>query len=278
MERTLPNISKGNSRNNYFFPAIGEKKKTVVFFTGCLMDTMFYETNQSTIHLLQLTGCDVHIPQTQNCCGALHGHSGEQAGAKKMAKQNIEAFENIQADYIITNAGGCGAFLHDYGHLLKVDPEWKERAERFAQMVTDFTSILTDMNFHENHSLQVNNQIVTYQDSCHLRNVMKVKEAPRLLIQCIQNVTYQELPRADHCCGSAGIYNIIQPDMSMQILDHKMEDVRGTNAHTVVTTNPGCLIQMKLGIQRDGLENTVRAVHLADLLIEALASGLEENQ
>lgn len=150
-------------------------------------------------------------------------------------------------------------------------------SERFAKMVTDFTSILTDMNFHENHTLQVNNQIVTYQDSCHLRNVMRVKEAPRLLIQSIENVTYQELPRADQCCGSAGIYNILQPDMSMQILDHKMEDVKGTNAHTVVTTNPGCLIQMKLGIQRDGLENTVGAVHLADLLMEALASGLEVN-
>ncbi|MBB6451724.1 glycolate oxidase iron-sulfur subunit [Salirhabdus euzebyi] len=270
MEKALPKVPKGIKRESNYFPVNKTNEKTVAFFTGCLMDTMFFETNQSTIKLLQLAGCNVHIPQTQNCCGALHGHSGELEGARQLAKKNIEAFEECEADYIITNAGGCGAFLHDYDHLLRDEPEWKERAEVFASKITDFTSILVDMKFHEQNTLQLTEEIATYQDSCHLRNVMGVKDAPRKLIKSISNVTYQELPRADQCCGSAGIYNIVQPEMSNQILDHKMEDVKGTKAHTIVTTNPGCLLQMKLGIQKEGLQDTIRAVHLADYLIEAL--------
>ncbi|PKR78180.1 glycolate oxidase [Halalkalibacillus sediminis] len=272
MERVLPKVPKksGKRKAEAIFPAEGETKATVAMFRGCLMDTLFQETNRSTIKLLQKAGCEIVVPDSQNCCGALHGHSGEKSGSIDLAKKNIEAFEKVEADYIITNAGGCGAFLHDYKHLLKNDSEWSGRAQEFSDKIVDFTSILVKLKFHEEHSLNVDEQIVTYQDSCHLRNVQGVSLQPRQLILSTEGANYQEMKDADQCCGSAGIYNLTQPEMSMQILDHKMEKAKATNATTILTTNPGCLLQMKLGIEREGLTNEVRAMHLADFLLEAI--------
>ncbi|MED4344700.1 (Fe-S)-binding protein [Heyndrickxia coagulans] len=271
MEKVLPKIPKWKEmkqRPEHLMPK-AEVKKRVAFFTGCLMDTMFMETNDATLKLLQLAGCEVVIPQDQACCGALHGHGGEKEMAKDLARRNIKAFEDLRADYIITNAGGCGAYLIDYGHLLKDDPEWAERAAAFSSKIKDISAILVELGFHK-RKLSLPHQVVTYQDSCHLRNVMKTSSAPRLLIGAIENVEFREMKEADHCCGSAGIYNIVESEMSMQILDHKMENAKATHATTIVTANPGCLLQMKLGIERAGLSGKVRAVHIADLLIEAM--------
>jgi glycolate oxidase iron-sulfur subunit len=271
MERALPSVPKKRDMKNRprNFSALAEKTATAAFFSGCLMDTMFLETNNATIKLLQKAGCDIVIPDGQNCCGALHGHSGEKDGAKELAKRNIDAFEQTNADYIITNAGGCGAFLIDYDHLLKDDPEYADRAKAFTAKIKDITQILFELDFHQRVELKVEPQTITYQDSCHLRNVMHTHIAPRVLMQSIGGADYREMENADSCCGSAGIYNIVESDMSMQILDHKMEKAKATNAHTIVTANPGCLLQMKLGIEREGLSDKVRAVHIVDLLLEA---------
>ncbi|TKC18437.1 (Fe-S)-binding protein [Robertmurraya kyonggiensis] len=272
MERVLPKVPTMKEMKNRpeFLPAVAPKTNRVAFFTGCLMDTMFLETNNATMKLLQLAGCEIVIPQDQNCCGALHGHSGEKDGSKALAKKNIKAFEDLNVDYIITNAGGCGAFLVDYDHLLKDDPEWKDRAKAFKDKIKDITQILYEVDFHKKVKLQLPYQIVTYQDSCHLRNVMKTSAAPRALLQAIGGIDYTEMKDADRCCGSAGIYNIIESEMSMQILDYKMEQTKATHASTVVTANPGCLLQMKLGIEREELSEKMRAVHIVDLLMEAV--------
>lgn len=190
------------------------------------MDTLFLETNHATIQLLQKAGCEIVIPKTQACCGALHGHSGEKELAKELAKQNIEAFGKNEVDYIITNAGGCGAFLIEYDHLLKDDPQWSERAEKFVAKIKDITSILYELDFHKQFRLSLPEQVVTYQDSCHLRNVMKTSKAPRELLRSIKGVTFTEMENADSCCGSAGIYNIVEPKTSMEILDQKMEKMK----------------------------------------------------
>lgn len=271
MERALPEVPKRSEmkKRGSSFTALAEKQATVSFFSGCLMDTMFLETNKATITLLQKAGCDIVIPDGQNCCGALHGHSGEKDGAKELARRNIDAFEQTGADYIISNAGGCGAFLIDYDHLLKDDPAYAERAKAFTAKIKDITQILFELRFHERVPLAIDSQVVTYQDSCHLRNVMHTHIAPRVLMQAINGADYREMEKADSCCGSAGIYNIVETEMSMQILDHKMESAKATNAHTIVTANPGCLLQMKLGIEREGLSGSVRAVHIVDLLLEA---------
>ncbi|MGE6257514.1 (Fe-S)-binding protein [Heyndrickxia sporothermodurans] len=272
MEKVLPSVPKMKEMKNRpeFLPA--EKKRTtkVAFFTGCLMDTMFLETNNSTLKLLQMAGCDIVIPKTQACCGALHGHSGEKAKAIEMAKKNIEAFEQTNADFIITNAGGCGAFLIDYDHLLKNEPKWYPRAKAFTEKLKDISQILVELDFHKNVSLYLPKQVITYQDSCHLKNVMKTSDAPRTLLKAINGIDYREMKDSDRCCGSAGIYNIVESAMSMKILDAKMKNAKATQAATIVTANPGCLLQMKLGIEREGLSEQVRAIHIVDILLEAV--------
>ncbi|GER66975.1 glycolate oxidase iron-sulfur subunit [Weizmannia acidilactici] len=276
MEKVLPKIptmKEMKHRPSHLMPK-KDVKKRVAFFTGCLMDTMFMKTNDATMKLLKMAGCEIVIPQNQECCGALHGHGGEKEMAKDLAKRNIRAFEDLNVDYIITNAGGCGAYLIDYGNLLKDDPEWAERAAEFSSKVKDISAVLVELGFHK-RKLSLPEQVVTYQDSCHLRNVMKTFSEPRLLLKSIENVEYREMKEADHCCGSAGIYNIVESEMSMQILDHKMENAKATHAETIVTANPGCLLQMKLGIERLGLSGKVRAVHIADLLLEAVEAEAE---
>lgn len=274
MEKVLPQVPtmKEMKLRPVHLSAAGTPVKRVAFFSGCLMDTMFMKTNDATMKLLQLAGCDVVIPKNQACCGALHGHSGEKDAAKQLAKRNIEAFEDSHIDYIITNAGGCGAFLIDYDHLLQDDPDYAERARMFTSKIKDISEILVDLRFHDKVKLALPFQVITYQDSCHLRNVMKTETAPRTLLKAIQGVEFQEMKDADRCCGSAGIYNIVEVDMSMKLLDYKMEQVKHTAATTIVTANPGCLLQMKLGIERESrqLTSDSRAVHIVDLLLEAI--------
>jgi glycolate oxidase iron-sulfur subunit len=272
MERVLPRVPRLKDMKNRpnALSSIGEVRKKVAFFSGCLMDTMFLETNNATTKLLQLAGCEIVIPEQQTCCGALHGHSGEKNASKELAKKNISAFEDSEADYIITNAGGCGAFLVDYDHLLKDDPEWNERAVRFKNKIKDISSILVELEFHKKVNLRTDAQLITYQDSCHLRNVQRTFLEPRLLLQSVKGAEYREMKQADHCCGSAGIYNIVESEMSMKILDNKMKNAEATQAVTIVTANPGCLLQMKLGIEREGISHKMHAVHIVDFLLEAV--------
>ncbi|RKL66596.1 glycolate oxidase [Salipaludibacillus neizhouensis] len=277
MEKVLPPVPSLKEMKNRpsYLPAKIPVKKRVAFFSGCIMDTMFMRTNDSTMKLLQLAGCDIVIPSNQACCGALHGHSGEKNGAKELAKRNILAFDELDVDYIITNAGGCGAFLMDYDHLLKDEPTWALRGKEFSKKLKDISSVLIELEF-DKQMLSLPDQVITYQDSCHLRNVMKTEAEPRLLLTAIQNTEYREMKNADQCCGSAGTYNIVESDMSMKILDSKMKATRATEATTIVTSNPGCLLQMKLGIEREGLSDTLRAVHIADLLLEAAQTSVGE--
>ncbi|AZB42104.1 (Fe-S)-binding protein [Bacillus sp. FJAT-42376] len=272
MEKVLPSVPTMKEMKNRpeFLPSSGKTAKRVAFFSGCLMDTMFMETNNATAKLLQAAGCEIVIPKNQACCGALHGHSGEKAEGKELAKRNIQTFEELDVDYIITNAGGCGAFLIEYDHLLHDEPDWHDRAKAFSSKLKDFTEVLIECDFHKLIPLALPPAIMTYQDSCHLRNVMHTSSAPRRLLHAIKGAEFREMKDADRCCGSAGIYNIVESEMSMQILDHKMEQAKASQAAIIVTANPGCLLQMQLGIEREGLSGKVKAVHLADLLAEAM--------
>ncbi len=269
MEKVIPNVSSPKEMRNrprHIKPKESVKKR-VAFFSGCLMDTMFMKTNDSTFFLLEKVGCEIIIPESQNCCGALHAHSGEKDKARHLAKMNILAFEKLDVDYIISNAGGCGALLVEYDHLLKDEPDWYRRAKAFSNKVKDISAVLLEIGLPK---MKLPEQIITYQDSCHLRNVMNVCEQPRKLLRIIEGVTYEEMKESDRCCGSAGVYNLIQPEMSTQIIDHKMVHVKASKAATIVTANPGCLLQMKLGVEREGLSHTVRSVHIVDLLAEAV--------
>lgn len=275
MEKILPDASgKGIvERLGTFIPAKGKKLGTVGMFRGCLMDVLFTETNMSTVKLLTEAGFDVVIPESQNCCGALHAHSGESDQAKQLAKSNIRAFKEAGVDYIVSNAGGCGAILVEYDHLLHEEEKWKEDSTWFAKRVKDISSILVEkgrpLRFTDPLSSQGPTR-VTYQESCHLRNVMKGSQPTKQLLQRVSNTAYIEMKDSGSCCGSAGIYNMTQPDMANQILEHKMENVNATTASYVVTSNPGCLLQMKLGIDKHGQTGHMEAVHIADFLYDRL--------
>ncbi|MBP1967716.1 glycolate oxidase iron-sulfur subunit [Paenibacillus aceris] len=278
MEKILPDASgKGITQLlGTFIPAKGQKIATVGMFRGCLMDVMFTETNIKTVKLLSEAGFDVVIPETQNCCGALHAHSGESDQAKMLAKNNIRAFQEAGVDYIVSNAGGCGAILVEYDHLLHDEPEWKESAGWFAARVKDISTILVEkgrpLQFVENQAGTASTR-VTYQDSCHLRNVMKGSNSSRQLLKEVGNVTFVEMKDAGSCCGSAGIYNVTQPEMANQILEGKMVNVNATEASYLVTSNPGCLLQMKLGIDKHGQKGQMEAVHIADFLYDRVVKN-----
>ncbi|MEH7342452.1 (Fe-S)-binding protein [Bacillus sp. JJ1532] len=243
-------------------------KYTVAFFTGCIMDSMFHRINQLSIKLLSEAGCDVVVVPKQTCCGALQAHAGEMDEARHLARQNILAFEQINADFVVNNAGGCGAMLYEYGHLLSNDKEWAERAAAFSAKSRDISQVLiacgglTDMRPRHGER-------VTYQRSCHMTNVQKVTQEPLKLLENIPGIQFIEMDQANMCCGSAGIYNIVNYEASMQILDEKMKHTKATNASVIITTNPGCLIQMKIGIEREGLTDSMRALHLIEYLAEA---------
>ncbi|TDQ42978.1 (Fe-S)-binding protein [Aureibacillus halotolerans] len=279
LEETLPEVIPKKERvHRAVYHAVGEKKATVAFFTGCLMDTLFHPTNKATIGLLQLAGCEVVVPAEQACCGALHGHAGEKAKGIEMAKHNITAFEASEADHIVLNAGGCGAFLQEYDTLLvKEEGDWPERAKRFAQKIQDFSSVLFTLGFIESIPLKLEEKTITFQDSCHLRNGQHVFKEPRALLQAIQGTHYVEMANADSCCGSAGVYNMLQPEMAGEILKEKMNKVNDTQADVIVTANPGCLLQMKAGCNQHSDTLTTEAMHLADLLWESVGQEQRQN-
>lgn len=269
-ETIMPKAISPKQRSHFssFVKAKGERKYTVAFFTGCIMDAMFRKINELSIQLLSEVGCDVYIAEKQTCCGALHAHSGEMNDAKELAKKNIAAFEDVKADYIVNNSGGCGAMLYEYGHLLKAEPEWAEKAENFSLKSKDISQILVLCGGFRNLTTREGER-VTYQRSCHMTNVQKITNEPVELIKSIPGVEFVEMKGAAMCCGSAGIYNIVNYDESMEILDEKMKYMKETKASVIITTNPGCLIQMKIGIERENLSSSVKVLHLIEYLADA---------
>ena len=270
MESVLPEIESKKEREK----PVKTKTMKVAFFTGCLMDTLFQATNRKTIELLEWLGCKVVVPDGQQCCGALHGHSGEMEKGLRNASRNIDAFDSDEYDYIVNNAGGCGAFLLEYEKHLKEQPKYAEKAERFSRKQIDISSLFVQLGLNAKlkEMESEGDAIVTYQDSCHLRNVSKVFMEPRSLLMDAPGYDYKELIGADTCCGSAGIYNLLQPEMSRRILDKKMEHVKELEPAIIVTSNPGCLMQMQVGIRREGLEHEMKAVHIVDFLYEVVFS------
>lgn len=268
MEGVLPKVESKRKREPVLKPA----SVKVAFFSGCLMDTLFQETNRKTIEMLEWLGAEVVLPKEQQCCGALHGHSGEMEKGLRNAKANLKAFDSDDYNYIVNNAGGCGAFLSEYGKHLATDPQYAEKAASFSGKTIDISSLFVKLGLNSRLKEMdgAEESIVTYQDSCHLRNVNGVFLEPRSLLQDAPGFEYKELIDAGSCCGSAGIYNILQPEMAKRILDAKMEGVKEMHPAIVVTSNPGCLMQMQMGIQTEGLEKEMKAVHIVDFLYDTI--------
>ncbi|WP_173916682.1 (Fe-S)-binding protein [Halobacillus sp. Marseille-Q1614] len=262
MEAIMPEVKQSvqkKYKNVNLIPAKGAPKAKVSMLTGCIMDIMFSDINESTINVLTHNDNDVEVPKNQTCCGALHVHAGDRDTGRKLAKQNIEAFED--SGKVIVNAAGCGCALKEYPELFKDDPEWKERAERFSEKVEDISKYLYDTGYEKPKSAI--NKKITYHDACHLVHGQGVRHEPRQLLQDIPGVEYQEMMNADTCCGSAGVYNITNPEMADAVLDRKMENVP-EEVEMISMGNPGCMLQMAMGVQKFGRRSEV--VHTVQLL------------
>ena len=207
---------------------------------------------------------------TQGCCGALHAHNGNLEAARHAARANIAAFEGLELDAIIINAAGCGSTLKEYGHLLAEDPAWVERGKKFSAKVKDITEFLVT-NWPDFQSAIRNPQSaikVTYHDACHLAHAQRITKPPRELVKAVAGKNFVELPESDVCCGSAGTYNLTEPEMAEQLQRRKTENILRTKADLVVTSNPGCLLQIRAGLKKAG--SKTRIVHIADYLAEAI--------
>ncbi len=249
------------------FPAIGERRYRVAFLAGCIANVAFARLNEATVRVLQKNGCEVVLPAAQGCCGALHVHSGLQTEGEALARANIDAIKTEDFDAILTNAAGCGSTLKEYDELLKHDSEYHGKAKLFTARMKDVTEFLASIDL--NRDMGPLDMVVTYQDSCHLAHGQKIKTAPRKLLKSIPGLTFREMPMADLCCGSAGIYNIVQNEMAMQILEHKMTHVAATKASLIVTANPGCMLQLAAGAKLYGTGQ--RVAHVVQALDEAYA-------
>jgi len=247
-------------------PASGRRKYRVALLSGCAQDLIFSDVNLHTAEVLARNGCEVVSPKKQLCCGSLHAHNGEWDQAVDLARRQIQQFPPEEFDAIISNAGGCGSHLKHYAKLLANDPEYRQRAVLWDSKLKDIHEWLVEIGIVP-PSASLPPQVVTYHESCHLSHGQKIVTQPRQVLKAIPNLQLVELPESSWCCGSAGVYNIVQPEMAGQLLDRKLANIQSTGVHIVATGNPGCLLQLINGAKQKGIP--LRVVHPVTLLAEA---------
>jgi glycolate oxidase iron-sulfur subunit len=245
-----------------FVPAEGEVRHRVSFVTGCIMAVAFADAHRASLRVLARNGCDIRIPEQQGCCGALHVHGGDREAARELARRNIHAFEVHDEDAIIINSAGCGSTLKEYGELLADDPLYAARAEAFSLRVKDFSEYL-----HEIGPIVPTRSIserVVYQDACHLVHAQGISRQPRELLGAVPGIELIEMENPTICCGAAGLYSVTDTEISLAILNERLDAIEATGATVVVSTNPGCLLHIQTGAQKRGLN--LRVMHLAEFL------------
>jgi glycolate oxidase iron-sulfur subunit len=235
----------------------------VGMLSGCVQQIFFSRVNAATARVLAAEGCEVITPKNQSCCGALMFHSGLEGQAAAMARSIIAQFEQANVDVIAINAAGCGSTMKEYGHMLRDDPQWRDRAQAFSAKCKDITEILCELPpvAHRN-PLPMR---IAYHDACHLRHAQGIYEQPRQLLANIPGLDVAEIAESSLCCGSAGVYNLLQPEPAQQLGDRKVGNLLATKAQAVVSANPGCLLQIVSGLHRRG-EKAVPAFHTIEIL------------
>jgi glycolate oxidase iron-sulfur subunit len=264
MESLLPRVPVGFMQS---LPAkvspVAAPRRRVGMLSGCVQQVFFQHVNQATARVLAAEGCEVIIPQAQECCGALMLHSGLDEQASALARRMIATFEKARVDTIVINAAGCGSSMKEYGHLLREDPEWAARAAEFSAKCKDISEILCELPARSpRHALPMR---VAYHDACHLRHAQAIHAEPRRLLATIPGLEVAEIEESTLCCGSAGVYNLLNPEPANQLGDRKVENLLATKAEAVISANPGCLLQLMSGLRRRGL-NAMPAYHMVELL------------
>ncbi|MBD2579769.1 heterodisulfide reductase-related iron-sulfur binding cluster [Oscillatoria sp. FACHB-1406] len=271
MESILPEIKLDKIFTNYpnVIPAQGEKRYRVGMILGCVQRLFFSPINEATARVLTANGCEVVIPKTQGCCAALPAHQGQEEQAKTLARQMIDSFAGTDVDFIIINAAGCGHTLKEYAHILKDDPEYREKAKEFVAKVRDIQEFLMEAGFvAELNAIAPDNLTIVYQDACHLLHGQKISVQPRQLLQKIPGVKLKEPLDAALCCGSAGVYNMLQPDVAEELGQQKVDNLLNTGAQLIASSNPGCSLQIIKHLRQKGVIMPLRhPIELLDISI-----------
>lgn len=251
--------------------AVENSRGTTVMLAGCVMEGLFTHTNRATGRVLAVNGYAIAEARGQVCCGALHAHAGDLETARRLARVNVAAFERSGAEWIAVNAAGCGATMKEYGHLLDGDAEWRDRAAAVSARVRDVSELLAAAGPAQGAPMAVR---VTCDEPCHLLHAQRIQTPPLAVLAAVPGLELVPLTDSDQCCGSAGIYNLVEPATSDAVLDPKIEHIRATGAAVVATGNPGCLMQIGAGLRRAGLSTT--AIHPVDLLDRSYALRFEQ--
>ncbi len=267
----MPSVSLGalRSRPATFTRAQGKRRRRVGLLLGCVQRVFFDPVNAATMRVLTAEGCDVVVPPGQGCCGALCMHSGREEEGLKYARRLIDAFEVWGVDTVVVNAAGCGSTMKEYAHLLRDDPRYAERARAFSDSVRDISEILAELEpVAPRHPIQLR---VAYHDACHLAHAQRVRLQPRKVLHSIPGIEVVDIPEADICCGSAGIYNLIEPQAANQLGERKAQHILSTHPDVIATANPGCLLQINAALQRLGQRiPTLHPVELVDASIRGV--------
>jgi glycolate oxidase iron-sulfur subunit len=263
LESTRSAVPRGT-----YVPRSDGSRGTAAVLTGCVMEGLFAETNRATERTLAANDFAIVSAHSQRCCGALHAHAGDADVARKLARANVAAFEQSGADYVAVNAAGCGSMMKEYGQLLADDPEWRERAERVSARVRDVSELLAMAGPLPGGPLPLT---VTYDAPCHLLHAQRIAAPPLRVLAAVTGLNLIPLEGSEHCCGSAGIYNLVEPDTSDRVLAPKLVNIANTGAPLVATGNPGCLMQIGAGLHQAGI--AARAVHPVDLLDASYAAA-----
>jgi glycolate oxidase iron-sulfur subunit len=264
MEALLPEVPAGAfKKQSSFFTAAAPRRKRVGMLAGCVQRVFFPHVNEATARVLAAEGCDVVIARGQPCCGALMVHSGLEEEAAALARAMIAAFEEADVETIVINSAGCGSTMKEYGHLLRNDPMWSERAAAFSAKCKDISEVLSELEPRaERRPLKMR---AAYHDACHLQHAQNVREQPRRLLAGIPQLEIAEIPESSLCCGSAGVFNLLQPETAAELGARKVDNLISTGAEAVVSANPGCLLQLMNGLRARGLK-TMPAFHMVELL------------
>jgi glycolate oxidase iron-sulfur subunit len=234
--------------------------------TGCVQRVFFPQVNAATARVLAADGCEVVAPAGQGCCGALSLHAGREAEAQAFARSAIDTFEAAGVDQVVVNAAGCGSAMKEYGHLLRDDPAYADRAKAFSDKVRDLSELLVELGpVAPRHPLPIR---VAWHDACHLAHAQGIRTQPRTALRAIPGLELREIPEAEICCGSAGIYNLVEPEPATELGDRKAANVLTTGADLLVTSNPGCLLQLRNALERRG--QRLPMAHVAEVLDAAV--------
>ena len=277
MDSVLPELTLNSFRNNLpdVIPAQGKKRYRVGMILGCVQRLFFSPVNEATVRVLTANGCEVVIPKTQGCCAALPEHQGQTQQAQTLARQMIDSFEGTDVEAVIINAAGCGHTLKEYGHILEDDPEYSGKAKEFAAKVRDAQEFLAAVGLTAQLSpLREEELTIVYQDACHLLHGQKISVQPRQLLRQIPGVKLREPLDAALCCGSAGVYNLLQPEVADELGEQKVENLLNTGADLIASPNPGCSLQIKKHLQLQGREITLmHPMELLDYSIRGVKLG-----